>query len=200
MSNPNDLLDWLTPQNKTIDSKTEETPMLIPIDTNNKGNDINTEQEKESAHINNNIEEISHSEQNKDLIETTYVENPHIPIPEKDPSDPTYVRYLIEDGFSRHHIQNVKIKPFGYHTHDGYVTTSFSILDEETKLTLLIINVSKKQIRYQIPSHLNISHKKQIKDTKTKTKKKKDTQPVLPMETLAKELQKELKYSWNDWF
>lgn len=193
MSNPNDLLDWLTPQNKTIDSKTGETPMLIPIDTNNK--------EKESTYINinDNIEEISHPEQNNDFIKTTYTEDAHIAIPEKDPSDPTYVRYLIEDGFSRHQIQNVKIKPFGYHNHDGYVTTSFSILDEETKLTLLIINVSKKQVRYQVPSHLNI--KKPEKTTSvTKKSKKKNSEPLLPMHILAQELQKELKYSWNDWF
>lgn len=73
-----------------------------------------------------------------------------------------------------------KVKVFGYHNRkDEFITTEYAIIDNQSKNTILIVHLSKKEIRYQIPSHQ--------KENKRLTK-------------FVKNFQKELKYSLSDWF
>ena len=71
------------------------------------------------------------------------------------------------------------IKTFGYHTKDDFITTEYAVIDETSKNTILIVHLTKKQIRYQVPSHQ--------KENKKFSK-------------FAKDLQKQLKYTWLEWF
>ena len=71
------------------------------------------------------------------------------------------------------------IKTFGYHTTDDFVTTEYTVIDENSKNTILIIHLTKKQVRYQIPSHQKENKK---------------------LSKFAKDFQKQLKYTWLEWF
>ena len=73
-----------------------------------------------------------------------------------------------------------KIKTFGYHNkEDEFITTEYTVIDENSKNTILIIHLTKKQVRYQIPSH------------QKKNKK---------LSKFAKDFQKQLKFTWLEWF
>ena len=71
------------------------------------------------------------------------------------------------------------IKTFGYHTKDDFITTEYAVIDETSKNTILIIHLTKKQVRYQVPSHQKENKK---------------------LSKFAKDFQKQLKYTWLEWF
>lgn len=71
------------------------------------------------------------------------------------------------------------IKTFGYHTTDDFITTEYTVIDENSKNTILIIHLTKKQVRYQIPSHQKENKK---------------------LSKFAKDFQKQLKFTWLEWF
>ena len=96
---------------------------------------------------------------------------------------------------NKFNINNVTIKHLGYNTIDDYIITEYDLIDNETNNVLLIINVRLKQVRFQIPKHKSES-KSESKPKSKKSKKKEQT----PLEQLAREIQKDLKYSWSDWF
>lgn len=100
---------------------------------------------------------------------------------------------LLQLKVNKFNINNVTIKHLGYNTIDDYVVTEYDLIDNETNNVLLIINVRLKQVRFQIPKHKSESEQK----TKSKKSKKKEQ---TPLEQLAREIQKDLKYSWSDWF
>lgn len=100
---------------------------------------------------------------------------------------------LLQLKINKFNINNVTIKHLGYNTIDDYVTTEYDLIDNKTNNVLLIINVRLKQVRFQIPKHKSESEQK----TKIKKSKKKEQ---TPLEQLAREIQKDLKYSWSDWF
>lgn len=100
---------------------------------------------------------------------------------------------LLQLKVNKFNINNVTIKHLGYNTIDDYVVTEYDLIDNETNNVLLIINVRLKQVRFQIPKHKSETEQK----TKSKKSKKKEQ---TPLEQLAREIQKDLKYSWSDWF
>lgn len=100
---------------------------------------------------------------------------------------------LLQLKINKFNINNVTIKHLGYNTIDDYVTTEYDLIDNKTNNVLLIINVRLKQVRFQIPKHKSESEQK----TKSKKSKKKEQ---THLEQLAREIQKDLKYSWSDWF
>lgn len=100
---------------------------------------------------------------------------------------------LLQLKVNKFNINNVTIKHLGYNTIDDYVITEYDLIDNETNNVLLIINVRLKQVRFQIPKH------KSEPEQKSKTKKSKKKEQT-PLEQLAREIQKDLKYSWSDWF
>lgn len=100
---------------------------------------------------------------------------------------------LLQLKVNKFNINNVTIKHLGYNTIDDYVITEYDLIDNETNNVLLIINVRLKQVRFQIPKH------KSEPEQKTKSKKSKKKKQT-PLEQLAREIQKDLKYSWSDWF
>ena len=100
---------------------------------------------------------------------------------------------LLQLKVNKFNINNVTIKHLGYNTIDDYVITEYDLIDNESNNVLLIINVRLKQIRFQIPKH------KSEPEQKTKSKKSKKKEQT-PLEQLAREIQKDLKYSWSDWF
>jgi len=100
---------------------------------------------------------------------------------------------LLQLKVNKFNINNVTIKHLGYNTIEDYVVTEYDLIDNETNNVLLIINVRLKQIRFQIPKH------KSEPEQKTKSKKSKKKEQT-PLEQLAREIQKDLKYSWSDWF
>lgn len=100
---------------------------------------------------------------------------------------------ILQLKVNKFNINNVTIKHLGYNTIDDYVTTEYDLIDNETNNVLLIINVRLKQVRFQIPKH------KSEPEQKTKSKKSKKKEQT-PLEQLAHEIQKDLKYSWSDWF
>lgn len=103
------------------------------------------------------------------------------------------VDQLLQLKVNKFNINNVTIKHLGYNTIDDYIITEYDLIDNETNNVLLIINVRLKQVRFQIPKHKSES---ESKPKSKKTKKKEQT----PLEQLAREIQKDLKYSWSDWF
>lgn len=103
------------------------------------------------------------------------------------------VDQLLQLKVNKFNINNVTIKHLGYNTIDNYVVTEYDLIDNETNNVLLIINVRLKQVRFQIPKH------KSEPEQKTKSKKSKKKEQT-PLEQLALEIQKDLKYSWSDWF
>ena len=100
---------------------------------------------------------------------------------------------LLQLKVNKFNLNNVTIKHLGYNTIDDYVITEYDLIDNETNNVLLIINVRLKQVRFQIPKH------KSEPEQKTKSKKSKKKEQT-PLEQLAREIQKDLKYSWSDWF
>ena len=100
---------------------------------------------------------------------------------------------LLQLKVNKFNINNVTIKHLGYNTIDDYVVTEYDLIDNETNNVLLIINVRLKQVRFQIPKH------KSEPEQKTKSKKSKKKEQT-PLEQIAREIQKDLKYSWSDWF
>lgn len=100
---------------------------------------------------------------------------------------------LLQLKVNKFNINNVTIKHLGYNTIEDYVVTEYDLIDNETNNVLLIINVRLKQVRFQIPKH------KSEPEQKTKSKKSKKKEQT-PLEQLAREIQKDLKYSWSDWF
>ena len=100
---------------------------------------------------------------------------------------------LLQLKVNKFNINNVTIKHLGYNTIDDYVITEYDLIDNETNNVLLIINVRLKQVRFQIPKH-----KSEI-EPKPKSKKAKKKEQT-PLEQLAREIQKDLKFSWSDWF
>lgn len=100
---------------------------------------------------------------------------------------------LLQLKVNKFNINNVTIKHLGYNTIDDYVITEYDLIDNETNNVLLIINVRMKQVRFQIPKH------KSEPEQKTKSKKSKKKEQT-PLEQLAREIQKDLKFSWSDWF
>lgn len=100
---------------------------------------------------------------------------------------------LLQLKVNKFNINNVIIKHLGYNTIDDYVTTEYDLIDNKTNNVLLIINVRLKQVRFQIPKH------KSEPEQKTKSKKSKKKEQT-PLEQLAREIQKDLKFSWSDWF
>ena len=100
---------------------------------------------------------------------------------------------LLQLKVNKFNINNVTIKHLGYNTIDDYVVTEYDLIDNETNNVLLIINVRLKQVRFQIPKH------KSEPEQKTKSKKSKKKEQT-PLKQLAREIQKDLKYSWSDWF
>ena len=103
------------------------------------------------------------------------------------------VNQLLQLKVNKYNINNVTIKHLGYNTIDDYIITEYDLIDNKTNNVLLIINVRLKQVRFQIPKH-----KSEI-EPKPKTKKSKKKEQT-PLEQLAREIQKDLKYSWSDWF
>ena len=71
------------------------------------------------------------------------------------------------------------IKTFGYHTTDDFITTEYAVIDETSKNTILIVHLTKKHVRYQVPSHQKENKK---------------------LSKFAKDFQKQLKYTWLEWF
>ena len=98
---------------------------------------------------------------------------------------------ILQLKVNKFNINNVTIKHLGYNTIEDYVITEYDLIDNETNNVLLIINVRLKQVRFQIPKHKSESEQKS-----KKSKKKEQT----PLEKLAREIQKYLKFSWSDWF
>jgi hypothetical protein len=73
-----------------------------------------------------------------------------------------------------------KIKTFGYHNkEDEFITTEYTVIDDNSKNTILIIHLTKKQVRYQVPSHQKENKK---------------------LSKFAKDFQKQLKFTWLEWF
>ena len=73
-----------------------------------------------------------------------------------------------------------KIKTFGYHNkEDEFITTEYTVIDDNSKNTILIVHLTKKQVRYQIPSHQKENKK---------------------LSKFAKDFQKQLKFTWLEWF
>lgn len=103
------------------------------------------------------------------------------------------VDQLLQLKVNKFNINNVTIKHLGYNTIDDYIITEYDLIDNETNNVLLIINVRLKQVRFQIPKHKSES---ESKPNSKKSKKKEQT----PLEQLAREIQKDLNYSWSDWF
>lgn len=100
---------------------------------------------------------------------------------------------LLQLKVNKFNINNVTIKHLGYNTIEDYVVTEYDLINNKTNNVLLIINVRLKQVRFQIPKH------KSEPEQKTKSKKSKKKEQT-PLEQLAREIQKDLKYSWSDWF
>lgn len=105
------------------------------------------------------------------------------------------VDQLLQLKVNKFNINNITIKHLGYNTIDDYIITEYDLIDNETNNVLLIINVRLKQVRFQIPKHKSESES-ESKPKSKKSKKKEQT----PLEQLAREIQKDLKYSWSDWF
>lgn len=103
------------------------------------------------------------------------------------------VDQLLQLKVNKFNINNVTIKHLGYNTIDDYIITEYDLIDNKTNNVLLIINVRLKQVRFQIPKHKSES------ESKPKSKKSKKKEQI-PLEQLAREIQKDLKYSWSDWF
>lgn len=100
---------------------------------------------------------------------------------------------LLQIKLEQYDITNVKIRHLGYNTFEEYIITEYDVIDNKTNNVLLIVNIRLKQIRFQIPKH--VTHEQPKRGPKSKKK----PEPT-PMEKVARDIQKQLKYSWSDWF
>ena len=121
-------------------------------------------------------------------------------IPKKEPIDYSKIDFdslsideLLQLKLEQYDITNVKIRHLGYNTLDEYIITEYDVIDNETNNVLLIVNIRLKQVRFQIPKH--VTHEQPKRGPKSKKK----PEPT-PMEKVARDIQKQLKYSWSDWF
>lgn len=187
---------------KTSEIKNDfELPFVLFDEINNV-----TQEEKTIENTNNDASIINESEQkiqvdNEPIIEiieptietmNTVIKEPDIDYDSIDITDLS-VDQLLQLKLNKFNINNVTIKHLGYNTIDDYIITEYDLINNETNNVLLIINVRLKQVRFQIPKHKSES---ESKPKSKKSKKKEQT----PLEQLAREIQKDLKYSWSDWF
>ena len=187
---------------KTSEIKNDfELPFVLFDEINNV-----TQEEKSIENTNNDASIIDESEQeirvdNEPIVEiiepavetiNAVTIEPKIDYDSIDITDLS-VDQLLQLKVNKFNINNVTIKHLGYNTIDDYIITEYDLIDNETNNVLLIINVRLKQVRFQIPKHKSES---ESKPKSKKTKKKEQT----PLEQLAREIQKDLKYSWSDWF
>ena len=100
---------------------------------------------------------------------------------------------LLQIKLEQYDITNVKIRHLGYNTLNEYIITEYDVIDDKTNNVLLIVNIRLKQVRFQIPKHT--IHEQPKRGPKSKKK----PEPT-PMEKVARDIQKQLKYSWSDWF
>ena len=121
-------------------------------------------------------------------------------IPEKEPIDYSKIDFdslsideLLQIKLEQYDITNVKIRHLGYNTLNEYIITEYDVIDDKTNNVLLIVNIRLKQVRFQIPKH--VTHEQPKRGPKSKKK----PEPT-PMEKVARDIQKQLKYSWSDWF
>lgn len=121
-------------------------------------------------------------------------------IPKKEPIDYSKIDFdslsideLLQIKLEQYDITNVKIRHLGYNTLNEYIITEYDVIDDETNNVLLIVNIRLKQVRFQIPKH--VTHEQPKYGPKSKNK----PEPT-PMEKVARDIQKQLKYSWSDWF
>lgn len=185
---------------KTSEIKNDfELPFVLFDEINNV-----TQEEKSIENTNNDASIIDESEQeirvdNEPIVEiiepavetiNAVTIEPKIDYDSIDITDLS-VDQLLQLKVNKFNINNVTIKHLGYNTIDDYIITEYDLIDNETNNVLLIINVRLKQVRFQIPKH-----KSESKPKSKKSKKKEQT----PLEQLAREIQKDLKYSWSDWF
>ena len=143
------------------------------------------------------FDEINEVAQEKEPIMDIQIDEPEIHKPKIDYDSidisDLSIDQLLQLKVNKFNINNVTIKHLGYNTIDDYVVTEYDLIDNETNNVLLIINVRLKQVRFQIPKH------KSEPEQKTKSKKSKKKEQT-PLEQLAREIQKDLKFSWSDWF
>ena len=187
---------------KTSEIKNDfELPFVLFDEINNV-----TQEEKSIENTNNDASIIDESEQeirvdNEPIVEiieptietiNAVTIEPKIDYDSIDITDLS-VDQLLQLKVNKFNINNVTIKHLGYNTIDDYIITEYDLIDNETNNVLLIINVRLKQVRFQIPKHKSES---ESKPKSKKSKKKEQT----PLEQLAREIQKDLKYSWSDWF
>ena len=189
---------------KTSEIKNDfELPFVLFDEINNV-----TQEEKSIENTNNDASIIDESEQeirvdNEPIVEiiepavetiNAVTIEPKIDYDSIDITDLS-VDQLLQLKVNKFNINNVTIKHLGYNTIDDYIITEYDLIDNKTNNVLLIINVRLKQVRFQIPKHKSES-KSESKPKSKKSKKKEQT----PLEQLAREIQKDLKYSWSDWF
>lgn len=162
-----------TPSKST--KQIEEKPSTIKPKVEKIKKDKPVEQTKFEQKIKENKEAIQ-DEPKKETIEF----NPIVIKPETD-LDVNNKSSILE-----HLVYNLNklkiphtIKTFGYHTTDDFITTEYTIIDDNSKNTILIVHLTKKQIRYQVPSHQKENKK---------------------LSKFAKDFQKQLKFTWLEWF
>lgn len=187
---------------KTSEIKNDfELPFVLFDEINNV-----TQEEKTIENTNNDASIIDESEQeirvdNEPIVEiiepavetiNAVTIEPKIDYDSIDITDLS-VDQILQLKVNKFNINNITIKHLGYNTIDDYIITEYDLIDNETNNVLLIINVRLKQVRFQIPKHKSES---ESKPKSKKSKKKEQT----PLEQLAREIQKDLKYSWSDWF
>lgn len=162
-----------TPSKST--KQIEEKPSTIKPKVEKIKKDKPVEQTKFEQKIKENKEAIQ-DEPKKETIEF----NPIVIKPETD-LDVNNKSSILE-----HLVYNLNklkiphtIKTFGYHTTDDFITTEYTVIDDNSKNTILIVHLTKKQIRYQVPSHQKENKK---------------------LSKFAKDFQKQLKFTWLEWF
>ena len=142
--------------------------------------------------------------ENENLADSNINNEPNssetLKIPKKEPIDYSKIDFdslsideLLQIKLEQYDITNVKIRHLGYNTLNEYIITEYDVIDDKTNNVLLIVNIRLKQVRFQIPKH--VTHKQPKYGPKSKNK----PEPT-PMEKVARDIQKQLKYSWSDWF
>lgn len=142
--------------------------------------------------------------ENENLADSNINNEPNsyetLKIPKKEPIDYSKIDFdslsideLLRIKLEQYDITNVKIRHLGYNTLNEYIITEYDVIDDKTNNVLLIVNIRLKQVRFQIPKH--VTHEQPKYEPKSKNK----PEPT-PMEKVARDIQKQLKYSWSDWF
>lgn len=162
-----------TPSKST--KQIEEKPSTIKPKVEKIKKDKPVEQTKFEQKIKENKEAIQ-DEPKKETIEF----NPIVIKPETDldvNNKSSILEHLV------YNLNKIKIphtiKTFGYHTTDDFITTEYTVIDDNSKNTILIVHLTKKQIRYQVPNHQKENKK---------------------LSKFAKDFQKQLKFTWLEWF